>query len=431
LLIIGVYLIYPFLLQGTEAADVYSDLELTDYYHFDATNEPHGYLIGYAATMGYRREIGKHKLEIQYHKEELLGQISHLSAPDDRISLTIPEEYLRIKYRVPTPRFDYCPGIALGQDLGLSIGLDSNSRRFPYYGELIAQMQRATVSYQIDTESGDIPFYWIKGSLKAGLKTDHYDTWLSYQGTFPYRSDSLFANAVNVHSIRYNLVADWEPVTASAAIEYGRVVADLEYRGEQYGKIDNLQYMTLNSSIFKAQARWSYGLELDGFMSGSGSDSYFDIWPFTFWDTFLAHRTRLKSMTVDAISPGLSVNYSTKADSVDGWRFQLGFGYHHLFHNEDILLKNRRVVLYPFVYTYDSDHYNWQDDIDAYVSLPVVLGYRFKRGNVGIALQQLAPVHWNDLSHGSGHQVDPSPDPSSTKSRWGGLYCKVDFIFIL
>lgn len=438
-MLLGVYFaIYPLCLsaQTDTSSDVepdacpqrqiYSSLELIDYYQIKTRRDPQGFLYSYSFKAGWDQRHGFGRLAFEYRQQNLIGEISNLHNEDDRIDFDMPDSGLRIDCKIRKNNITYNPLLILGNDFGGGFACELESSGASWQGALSAKNHHAYLNYKVLSHSGEIPFHWVLAKAAAGYRRNTLVASLWAEKTLPYASDSLYSNRVFISRIGLTGEYGWnQSWIASASTAFTNAGAELRYRGEQYGKLDILRCLEFYSKVEKRTERLHYGFGVDAWLSGIGDDSYFDIWPFTAWDIFLAHRTRIKSFTIQAASPHLGALYSSKRETENGFGFSAGLSYHHLFHSEDILIRNRIVVMYPFFFTYENYRYDFHDDVNGYFKLPLRLGYRFSKTKISLEAQQLAPIKWSNIFKTD--IIDPVPDPDSGRRQWGGSSIKLSF----
>jgi hypothetical protein len=296
--------------------------------------------------------------------------------------------------------------------------------------QLSTKESSASLTYNIRSENGSIPFAWTTARTAFGVSSPRFDASIHAASISPVHCDSLFANNIRSNSIgaalSYRLQNHWQ---ANMSTTYSDTDADLKYKDGHYGMIQNFRVLTVNSSLQKGFSHIDYRLDLDAYFAGIGSDSYLEIWPFTYLDIFLAHRTRIKQLGIQAVVPGFEATYKSASIQNQGFSWQCGVGYHHLFHREDVIIRNRRVVLYPFIFAYDTNEYNWQDDVNGYFHIPLQASYQLKHGTIELNIQQIAPLRWSNLFKQA--PTPSEPTEGETKSQWGGLSCKLSLIIPL
>ncbi|MDD2228639.1 MAG: hypothetical protein PHY48_04425 [Candidatus Cloacimonetes bacterium] len=436
-LALGAYLtVCPFLLQGVASDSnsrytqkAYSSYEIIDFYHLNYASSYPQYLISSDYKLGWEHQIANKVVKAEYQNHLYKGKYSQTDHLKDTIELYAPHESMLLSCGWNLKQFFLQPHIRVGENMGGGLAAKYYTTNIVYSGNVSSKEDKADINYSIRDEDGNIPFSWLKTDASIGILSSRLNANIKLTSLSPVTCDSLFDN--NIHSssigadISYNINKDLQ---ISIQSSYTDIDADLMYKKQQYGDIQNFRVLSINTSLQKTLPHFSYQIGADSYFGGIGSDTYLDIWPFTYLDTFLAHRTRIKQLGIQAISPKLELIYTFSAKPIDGFNFSLGIGYHHLFHKEDVIIRNRKVVLYPFIFTYDTNHYNWQDDINGYFNIPLQASYRKEAGMLEIKLQQLAPIKWSDLFTKPTTSTG-EPSDGVKQHQWGGLSCQINLSF--
>lgn len=410
-----------FLSAGQFSRRVYARSSTTDLYSYHLAGQYQRYLLYNSQLLGYSQAWGADSLAVELVQGGLIGRYDHLHAAEDRLELNHPLTRLRLisGRQMGERRLTAVFGLGEGLQLGgiLNLGNDHALREV----NLGLEQQRTEVNYQIGSEGGSIPFNW--NYLQAGLESSLADMPLQLRvmGMVPAAGDSVFRNQIRglggTLSLSRRVGNDLD---ASLLAGGGWLAARLNFQGEEYGKLDNLRLGMLRLALDRSGTHLDTGIALSGALTGSDEDSYFDIWPFTFWDTFLASRTRLKRMQAQLLSPEAGVHYHWGDVAEPGWQGRVGVVYNHLLHHEDVIHKNRIVIVYPFFFGYETFHYDWHDEVDACISLPLEVAYNTAFGNVYLHARQLAPFKWSKVF--SRHEPSAPAEPSAPKAtEWGGL----------
>lgn len=421
-------MIYPLLLFGE--GKLHAGYELTDYYHLATEGEYHQYLFDTHFFSEATYSDADKQLKAAYHNYNLRGRYSLYPNVTDCIELNLPEEYLGLAMGFKYAEISFVPSVRLGEQMGFGAELSTTYKAVDYTLTASTRQGKADISYNIGKESGSIPFAWNHGMAKMELSSKHYAAMLSLDAISPLSCDSLYSNSLNADLLQSSFVYKFNPrLSAKLMAGYLDSTADLRYKGGLYGSIEKLRVLHISTSVQKDFPHLSYRMGFSTYFSGIGSDSYLDIWPFTFLDTFLSHRTRIKQLGVEVYSPEAELSYKAKDKPGAGFNWQASLAYHHLFHHENVVLKNRVAVIYPFLFTYTTNHYNWQDELDAYLNIPLSASYAMGKATVQLNLKQLVPLKWSKVTPSSNPSTEPSE--SLRKSQWGGLSASVDFSYNL
>jgi len=277
----------------------------------------------------------------------------------------------------------------------------------------------ADIDYDVNGFDGKVPFNWYQLKANSLLQNPLYNVSLNYSSTIPAGTENGFDNRLYLHTLSINASGLFcENTVLQGYTQYSYTHAKLYYNNDIYGKLDNLHslYSTLQLNL-KASSLFSYQAGTRFFLNRCGSDSYFDIWPFTYWDMFLAHRTRIKQVDAEFGIPFVAASYQNAWQySHSALKIKMSLEYNQFFHYEDIIIRNRRVVVYPFLFSYDTDYYDIETSMDGFLFIPLSLSYQRWGLEAGIAFEQVVPVDWESLRKMNLHQ-EPS---GSSKIRESG-----------
>lgn len=414
---------YPLFLSAFSAPDanqeLFSSFEYTDFFRQSSTEDANGFLYRYAFHNAWDVEYRIGLVSCQYNDLQLRGQLSKFTDRSGQIDFEMPQQFMRLKVAKEMGAYTLETQLDLGRDLGAGLGFGRQSPAGQWNASLFLNERRAELDYTVQNSKGYIPFYWLDAGALAEWEIESHAASLNLHATIPSDQDSLFFNALNVYSAEarshHTLSEDWE---LKCRGDYLYASARLKYRGDQYGHLDGLNMLSGGAELIRHRGRRACSIGLDTYHTWIGDDSYFDIWPFTAWDTFLAHRTRIKRLHLSLYSPFLGLSYQNKAPEEQGWRYRGQFSYHHHFQAEDILIRNRKVVLYPFLFSYEDVDFELLNKLDAHVELKMQFSYRYYCGGINLEIAQLAPIKWSRISD---LDFEAPSDPEAGKRRqWGG-----------
>jgi len=240
----------------------------------------------------------------------------------------------------------------------------------------------------------------------------------------PVKRDSLFFNALYIYdaNVKYERKLS-EKMSIQMRGSMLHSSATLQYKGDKYGKLDRLFMLSPSLAMSYKTAHLEYSGGCNSYHTFIGDDSYFDIWPFSAWDAFLAHRTRIKRFHINSVSPFAGIEYRSRDTDEPGLTFSCKMTYNHHFLDDDILIKNRRVVLYLFLFSYEDLHFDFSDDLDAHLELKPTIYYHFSDGSIALEITQLAPIKWSKLTDWDAHA--PSGPTGEKTNQWGGTQAQL------
>jgi hypothetical protein len=390
-----------------------SNWRYTDIFRQENPTEPGGFLYSWSSDTTWDIAYQRQSISCGYHVSDFQGELNKLVNRAGTISFEMPNRFLRLGYSMPLAQSTLQSHLDLGHDPGIGFAYESPA----WHSSLKLNQQRAEVNYEIATDSGTIPFKWLFAELATGAASSTCSAELTLSAFIPIAQDSLYDNSLSSYQAAIGYEAQLcDRFRANLSANYLHSSARLRYKGDLYGKLDQLNLLSSSMAISHDTNHISCKLGLNTYHSRLGEDSYFDIWPFSAWDAFLAHRTRIKRFDLDSLSPFVGIHYQRKAEHTAGVSFTLGSTYNHHFGTESLLIRNRRVVLYPFLFSYEDLDFELMDRIDAHLQLNLGLSYSSGASAVKLDLTQLAPIKWDKIK-----DIDLDPGPSATKTRqWGG-----------
>ncbi|MDD3283018.1 MAG: hypothetical protein PHY41_06050 [Candidatus Cloacimonetes bacterium] len=413
----------------TSSNHIDSDWLYSDLYRRHCKDEISGYLIFYATKNSWELSHNTREYTFSYTDQSMIGKMYNVAEQGDEINLSVPNRYLRISHQRQLRNNQLFGNLDLGRDYGAGIGFGHNSDWGEWVISLNANRQQAEIEHCIKGRYGTIPFAWVKTQLNSEFCRNNHASSLQLMAYMPSSDDSLFQNSLKLFGAEalYTFPIS-NLLRMKLASTYLHSSAELRYRGEQYGKLDIFNVLTAGGEIqiYKAKAMCRAGV--NSYNSWINEDSYFDIWPFTAWDAFLAHRTRIKSLNVNSLLPYIGVAYDSAHER--GLNYKADCTYNQYIGKDDILLKNRRVVLYPFIFAYEDFEVDLLDELDAYIEVNIGCSYRFGGVCLSLDLNQLAPINWIHIKE----SIFGSHSQSTGAKRiqeWGGstVNFKVDICF--
>lgn len=424
--VIGVYLIicpvlfaqdniYPYFIQNSQPdSESYHNIDFrySNLYRKRATNEPDGFADILSYKTGSSIQIGKHYFYVSYTKDRFTARINALKNEADLLEFITQKEQLALSGKWQLPGHQITGSIFLSESPGLY--LEQKNTGMTQFGTgLGISMGSADVNYNVNGIDGNIPFNWYKLDANCFLRKAGNKINLRYSSTIPAKPENKFDNKLFANDFSLALTQRINSkISFYGSANYTHNYAELFYDKTQYAKLDNLHSFYSNLSMtYRQKQELSYSLGCKTYFSRIGDDSYIDIWPFTYWDMFMAHRTRIKAADINSILPYFSVSYDKNVRLGNSHlKLNATLEYDQLFHNADIIVKNRRVVLYPFLFAYDTDYYDLETDIDGFFVLPLQLSIQKWGVEAGIAFEQLIPVDWGYFT-----KSHPALEPSDGK----------------
>lgn len=413
--------IYPlFLFSLLDTSQLSTLWDYTDFFHLKQKDDLSGSLNTIHYSYNWLIQEKDTRFDCAYMNQQIKGNLKHLANPQDRIDLELPTSFLRLKFRKPMNGLYFSSGILLGKSPGLSLGIEGSDPLASWEITGSIASKSASINHAVASDSGTIPFRWRQSDILLKVATAHAKAQVKLNMAFPTPGDSLFNNALNIQNARLDikyLVS--ESYQANFLAQILHASGDFSYKKERYAKLDNLHLHWLSAGFQKENAISSWGLGVQAYHTAIGEDSYFDIWPFSAWDTFLAHRTRIKRLHIFALLPFAKLSVHNPTSTNPPLKYDASLSYFHHFAQEDIQIKNRRVVLYPFLFTYEDLDLKLIDKLDAHMDLNILLGYEISKLAICLQARQLIPLKYSTIF--SQNATSPSTDTSTQRKQWGGL----------
>jgi hypothetical protein len=399
----------------------YSSLQYDDIYRCHDVINPGGYLLSYDYLFGSGTRIGNNYIEASYHRTMLNGKINNLAEIKDAVSFKKTDESATILYVTRIGKGVLGTSVSVGYTPCLELSFQLRFSKYMFTGTSSIQREKAHIIYNVKDQIGTIPFAWSSQTVRANLSTpgtisefqysfwvpgkgiDDFDNRLAYQDM-----SALYKKEIN-HSIETELTAHYQEFSGK-----------LYSAGTMYGYVDYLREIDFHFSLKKSFKHSVLTLGSNAYHTWSGDDSYFDIWPFSAWDIFLANRTRLKQFEMNCLEPEIGYEFrnQTQFGKVD-ISYLVSSEYHHLFHHENIEVKNRKVLLYPFLFGYDT--YNYKiTNLDGYFLIPIKAMINYKNIALSVSVKQVIPVHWKNLVNDV--STNSISEASNRKERGGSFY---------
>lgn len=349
--------------------------------------------------IGWKLKASQSLISAGYEHNRFRAKLKALSNENDWMRLLSENEQIRLSLSKKIHNSLLSSDILLGDNPGLYIEYSNKSQ--VAIGSGIGILFRATdVDYRIKGINGKIPFNWYSVYTQNRLSFKQDFVKLKLSTTLPAKPEAgfdnkLFSSGMTLQYSKQLLVN----VAVKGNTSYSFTYADLRYNGDRYAKLDNLHALYSNIFIeYQQLERLKYSLGCRATFTKIGEDSYFDIWPFSYWDMFLAHRTRIKKADSNSQLPYISITYSKDKVYNKSLSYDVGLEYNHLFHSEDIVIKNRRVIIYPFLFAYDTEYYDFKGNTDGFLIVPVNAYYLCKWGiGIGVTAKQVLPLDWSSI----------------------------------
>ncbi|MCP4134288.1 MAG: hypothetical protein GY754_25160, partial [bacterium] len=254
-----------------------------------------------------------------------------------------------------------------------------------------------TFSYSVREIGGAIPLNYYRGecSLFYYDKSKHFEA--RYALYNPLNEDGKFTTEISGFDTGGRVWFKLAPFDFTLEGEYTKISADCMYEESPYGKLDSFFYYHYHGrGSFNFWEESSISLGVTGLKTGVGEDSYFDLWPFSYWDMFMASKTRLSNLDIKLIMPYFAFDLSRT------WKFgslhiKPGFltSYYHLFTGCTVTYEEKVWEVYPFVSRYEPHTKKFDPGYDGIIKLELKFSARYKAVEFSLLAAQLIPVNFS------------------------------------
>ncbi len=278
------------------------------------------------------------------------------------------------------------------------------------------------LNYDVQTADGYIPLsvYLFHNQVSLSIRKFRFQT--SVLPLLPIKRQGHFSNQIYGFITGGELNYEFHRLNSSLQFHYGNISAKLKYKGDNYGYLDHLQfYHYLVCSKVRFYKNQHFSLGITGMKTWIKPGTYFDIWPFTYWDVFLASRTRLKKFDNTLNLPFISIN-SIFPFYIKELRASVScaIGYYHFLLESDIIYKERYFIIYPIMFGYKTKRLEISPDIDGIFRINVNSSLQYRNFQLSIIANQLIPIDFSKVSKA------PSPGEDKIKKKEkGGTHISV------
>jgi hypothetical protein len=415
----------PYTPEEVDSLRSYGEYNYCNHFSRESDNDSQGYSRFQKLKLNSHLNLKRHTLvtSFQYFAYEV--NADQLSDKTDWVDYEHSyQEFILTDY-LENKDNRYRFQLAFAEHPGGALGYRRNTGKGYWDINTGIKQSASGISYNVQDNSGKIPFRWLSSysdfkyvtpkdilSLKVGL--------ISPQKTGGDFENRFWSSTLSTsYSRRIS-----RRINAGIQGDYSTTGADWRYHDEQYGKLDHIQ-------IFHASGWISYEsgspLSLTGgskwLVTRCGDDSYLDIWPFSFMDVFLDSRTRLKKADLDVFRPFLSLSWSMSFEKGNfNGKVKLTAEYDHFIQKQEIIVKQRYYIMFPFFLGYKTNEYDFSDETDGYFVIPVSAGLGWKQWKLNLHLQQLIPVKWKDIDF---HESSSSQPDRNKTSESGGTELRI------
>ncbi|KPK95924.1 hypothetical protein AMJ80_02855 [bacterium SM23_31] len=372
-----------------------------DYFNFSNSSGQKHYL--YNKNKNYHAHFFRNNYRISgfIRMPEQEYYVNNLENIDD--SFLITSNYPEYEFNVKKRNSKYQIGIGilysirLGGNLqviipikGYNIGLASSYK-----------LKKYKFAYNVQGFYGEIPFLYYFNNNSLSFTGSQFSFQTTYSSIIPTHKKGDYNNKIRGYISTNKVIYTFKNVKNVFEYTHANIAANLNYKNEEYSYLDNVYYNHyIAYSQISMSEKFKLSIGVTGIKTRIKSESYFDIWPFTYWDVFLQSRTRLKKFNNSLHLPFIVMNYLyslNKTKIKSDTSFELG--YYHKFFTSDIIYKERYPVFYPIFFGYKTKTWDISPDIDGILRLKVDSSWQYKNYNLTILLSQLIPVDFSKLKY--------------------------------
>ena len=210
----------------------------------------------------------------------------------------------------------------------------------------------------------------------------------------PYKDERKIHSINKGYYAGGNVSSKGEHFILEAGYQYAKVNISLYDEVSPFGRLDDGQYHTYTASggwVFNKYCTVTGGVM--GLNASAERGSYFEIWPFSFWDMILPPRLKLDALDINLVLPNAGVTgsypFMIKKLAVCP---SLTVGYYHLLLSDTIKYSKKKWDVYPFVPHYEKERINIEPGYYGIVNLKADLKLEMAHVDFKFSISQLAPA---------------------------------------
>ncbi len=392
--------------------------KLYNYKHEDGKKKK---LYILSSSFKYAGEVKhfKYDIELRNRKEEYY--FNNLSEIRDNLSFNADNTHIACVVRMEKNDKNYKLGGLFSEKPGIIAGFSKNWNKNALNIDYKLMYSKHQFEYGIQSVNDRMHFNWYRSEANIDFKLEKHVFFTSLTTYLPDNQNDNFTYEIKGYELRYGYQYNTaELLKISSCLLHKRISVDLFSSGNKYAHLDNFRLSKINIEVeYFKHDNVVYAIGMNYYKTRIGEESFFDIWPFTFWDVFMCSRTRLKKMDVDVFIPHAGFSRELTHE-ISGFVFNHTFSsfYNHLFVNYDIIYKERYFVLYPIITAYRTKEFKFSKIPDGVVDVKYKLSVNHKKLTFNIYFAQLVPVDFSSLKD----IKDDSDISNSGKSKtWGGF----------
>ena len=360
-------------------------------------------------TNDYELSIRFQKLKNKFYTNNLsdISDCFNVSYNSPKLSIGVSKNFNRLKI-YGEASYSTRPGGSLSVNFPLKnnkISFKSSLNPIEY-----------KVNYDIQDIDGQIPLSVYIYHNQVGMSFRKFSFQTSFSPLIPIKKQGHFSNKIYGFITEGKLTYKYHRFNPFLQFHYGNISAKLKYKGDDYGYLDHLQfYHYLFCLKLKFYRNHQISSGITGIKTWINPETYFDIWPFTYWDIFLASRTRLKKFDNTLNLPFTSFNFIFPFN-IKGVMTSTtcSIGYYHFLFEGNIIYKERYFIIYPVMFGYKTKRLEISPDIDGIFRINVNSSLQYGNFQLSIIANQLIPIDFSKVSKA------PSPEEDKIKEKERG-----------
>jgi hypothetical protein len=412
----------------------YTDYQLFSNYYYSNSSGEKKYWYNSKAEFGSSFLYDKYKFGIKYTKayndlyyKDISKSVEKINLYRIRHTLDLDVDYIYNNH------LTVGSGLIISDRQGFKWGMKYDSGRWKSEFEGNIHYDGWQTDYIVDYNTDNFIFSYYALESKIKIRYSFLQCEFKYQKTFTADSERDITNSIDGDIYNLNTDLEISKYKFNAQAGYGFINAVMRFKGTEFARLDHLGFWKLKSEIeYQYNKNNYFAVGIDFWETYIGNNSYFDIWPFTYWDVVLASRTRLKQFENEFYLPYVNYNSVFKFSIFNlNQKLNSQITYQQIISNSDIVYKERYYVLYPLLTGYKTHYMPFNQEIDGIF----LLGFNWIlniRTNLKLNLQssQLIPINWSELFDiKEGVDINSSESTSRKIKEWGGNYLKGELVY--
>ena len=277
-------------------------------------------------------------------------------------------------------------------------GMTSGAGVYFYGGELFFSFSDIPEVYQfnysVQEKVGEVNFGFRRMKFSGSYALNSFYSEIFYTVISPYDNGQKIHSEINGKEAGGYVSLKEKDSLFEGRCLYGKTTIDLYENISPFGKLKDGEYIFYSASgseLFNKYCTVEAGIT--GMNLKAGRKSYFEIWPFTFWDMFLPSRANMNSFDISLQLPfaGITGSYPVTIQNIK-INPSCSTEYFHLILNDKIEYSKKIWDLYPFVAHYEKARYDISHSFYGILYLHADLISEIENIKLKFRISQLVPV---------------------------------------